>query len=378
MSGFSLLQEDLMNLVSSDLVFSDIRIESGSIISVKTPKGWERIGDTPVDRNEIVDFARVVEPDWERLITERAIDRPYTLSNCRLRCNLFHSDGRKNLAMIVRRLPLHPRPFDEIGLPKYMTSLLDVRRGLILVTGATGSGKTTTLSSIVDFYNRMRQYHIVTIESPIEYVHQNNQSVITQKEVPTDVDTFAHGLEDALRQKPEVIMVGEIRDADTAETCFHAAESGHLVLASMHTNSGTGAINRLLDFFPGQHQQRLAALSNSLRGVICQSLLPSADGKGYVLAAELLLNHQQQITPLLLDAAVDISKLRSLENFINRRDDNMSISLNAVLAEMVRRGQITQIAAEEATYNRQGLQNALRGVSSVATPAAPPRAVAAR
>lgn len=364
MSGLSLLQEDLMDLVSSDRVFSDIRIESGSLLSIKTPIGWTAVGDTPVDRDEIKSFMRNVDPEWETLSASRAIDRPYTLSNCRLRCNIFHSGGGRNLSMIIRRLPLRPRAFEDIGLPKYMGSLLEARRGLILVTGATGSGKTTTLSSIIDYYNRLRQYHIVTIEAPIEYVHENNKSVITQKEVPTDVDTFAHGLEDALRQKPEVIMVGEIRDADTAETCFHAAESGHLVLASMHTNSSIGAINRLLDFFPGQHQQRLATLANSLRGIICQSLLPTADGASYVLAAELLLNHQQQISLPLLDAASDISKLRNLDTFLSRRDDNMSISLNVVLAEMVRRKQITQAAAEEASYNRQALQNALRSASA--------------
>jgi len=350
------LINELIALVNSGQTFSDIHIEQDMPIMIKTPRKWEQVGDEPVTLEEMVPLLRGIDEDWEDKIIDQAIDRPFILTQYRLRCNVYRMSCGSKVAISIRRLPLHPLSLEKTGLPPYVKTMLDTTKGVILVTGATGSGKTTTIAAMLDHINATRSAHIITIEEPIEYQLQRKQSIISQKEVPADTASFFSGLREALRQKPDVLMVGEIRDLDTADTVLHAGESGHLVLATMHTNSALGAISKLLGFFPPeQRQQRAATLANSLVGVIFQSLLPSEQGDDFVLAAEMIFNNTHQVAPYIADPA----KLHLITDFLRRKEDNMSRSLNEVLAQLVVKKAISSKDAMRATYNRLELHEFL-------------------
>src|SRR6476661_4208375 len=261
------LLAEIIALVNAGQVFSDIHVEQDAPVMFKTPRGWQQIGTEPVSLDEMRPVLAGIDQDWEDRIIDGAIDRLFVLTQCRLRCNVFRMSSGEKVAISLRRLPLHPLPLDKVGLSYYVKTLLEPTRGIILVTGPTGSGKTTTIASMLDHVNASRSAHIVTIEEPIEFQLQRKQSIVSQKEVPTDTASFSTGLREALRQKPDVLMVGEIRDFDTADTVLHAGESGHLVLATLHTNSAMSAITKLLGFFPAeQRNQRAVALANSLLG----------------------------------------------------------------------------------------------------------------
>ncbi len=347
---------EIIALVNSGQTFSDIHIEQDTPLMLKTPRGWRQSGEDPVLLEEMIPVLNAIDEDWEDKIVECAIDRPFVLTTCRLRCNVYRMFCGAKVTISIRRLPLHPIALERTGLPHYVKTMLEATKGIILVTGPTGSGKTTTIASMLDNINANRSAHIVTIEEPIEYQLDRKESIVSQKEVPTDTASFSSGLREALRQKPDVLMVGEIRDFDTADTVLHAGESGHLVLATMHTNSAASAITKLLGFFPAeQRDQRAAALANSLIGVIFQSLLPSEDNEEFVLASEMIFNNNQQVGPYIADA----SKLHMLADFMRRKEDNMSRSLNEGLAQLVAKKSISAKDAMRATYNRLELHELL-------------------
>jgi twitching motility protein PilT len=311
-----------------------------------------------VSEEEMYPLLSAIDEDWKTRTRHGAIDRPFVLTQCRLRCNVYRAQGGQKMVVSIRRLPLHPLPLDKTGLPLYVKALLEASKGLVLVTGPTGSGKTTTIASMLDHVNATRSAHIVTIEEPIEYHLERRMSIISQREVPTDTPSFHAGLREALRQRPDVIMVGEIRDFDTADTALQAGESGHLVLASMHTNSAAGAIAKLLSFFPReQREQRAAALSQALIGVVCQGLVPSEAGDSFVLASELLFNNQQQVAALIADP----EKFPLLHDFMRRREDNLSRTLNDDLAQLVAKKRIGAKDALRAAYNRAELHELVSG-----------------
>jgi twitching motility protein PilT len=219
----------------------------------------------------------------------------------------------------------------------HLRTLLDRPRGLILFTGPTGVGKTTSMASMLDYINKTRSAHVVTIEDPIEYVLERDKAIFSQKELKLDTPTFAQGLRDALRQKPDVIMVGEIRDRDTADTVFLAAESGHLVLASLHTNSAKGALNKLLSWFPDEGEHRARALADTLLCVVSQTLVPTIDGLDRVLATEVLMAQSEDIRQLI-ETPEQYGKL--VEAMRNGRDH--SHLLNQSLVNLVKNGQISE------------------------------------
>jgi len=352
------LARELLYLVDLPQTFTDIHIEQDRPIMIKTPRGWSETGDsTPVLIEEMQPMLEAIDEQWQTRIAQGAIDRPFVLTRCRLRCNVYRTAGGRKTVISIRRLPLEPLPLDKLGLPAYIRSMLDSTKGIVLVTGSTGSGKTTTIASLLDHINRSRNSHIVTIEEPIEYYLDSRQSIISQREVPTDTPSFSAGLREALRQKADVIMVGEVRDLETAETVLQAGESGHLVFATMHTSSATSTLSRLLSFFPVEHRERYAvSLANSLIGAICQSLVPSEDGQSFVLASELLFNTNQQVSKLL----VDPEKMHFVGDFIRRKEDNMSRSLNECLVSLVARNAISARDAMRAAYNRMELHEMLQ------------------
>jgi twitching motility protein PilT len=218
------------------------------------------------------------------------LDLSYSLKGVgRFRVNVFRQ--RHGVGAVFRRIPEAIQTTQELGLPANITNLLDVSEGLILVTGPTGSGKSTTLASLIHTINTNRRAHIITIEDPIEFVHNNKNSLINQREVSSHTKSFHQALRAALREDPDVILVGEMRDLETISLAITAAETGHLVLATLHTNSATKTVDRIIDVFPEAQQPQIRVmLSESLRGIVAQSLVKRADAKGRVAVVEVLVN----------------------------------------------------------------------------------------
>jgi len=350
------LLDELVSLVNSGQSLSDIHLEQDMPMMIKTPRGWRQAGAAPITLEDMAPVLGAIDKDWQARIAGRAIDRPFALPGYRLRCNVYRSCGGARVTVAIRCQPAQPMPLAQTGLPQYARTMLEATRGIIMVTGPTRSGKTTTIASMLDHINATRSVHIVTIEEPIEYQLQRKLSIISQKEVPTDTATFSSGLREALRQDPDVLMVGEIRDFDTADTVLYAGDAGHLVLATMHASSAVGALTRLLDFFPaGQRDLRAAGLARSLVGVIFQSLVPSERGDALVLAHEILFNHNQQLARFIADPG----KVHQIEEVLRRREDTMSRSLNDVLAQLVAQKTVGARDAMRAAYNRLELHDML-------------------
>jgi twitching motility protein PilT len=352
------LVHEIISLVCTNQTFTDIHVEQDAPLTIKTPRGWHTVGDGPVTEEEMYPLLTAIDEDWKNKTRYGAIDRPFVLTQCRLRCNMYRASAGNKMVVSIRRLPLQPLALEKLGLPQYVKTLLEPSKGIVFVTGPTGSGKTTTIASMLDHINATRSAHIITIEEPIEYQLERRMSIISQREVPTDTPEFSSGLREALRQRPDVIMVGEIRDFAAADTALQAGESGHLVLASLHANSAAGAVTKLLSFFPReQREQRAGALANALIGVICQSLIPSDDGDSFVLASELLFNNQQQVAAFIADP----DKLAMLQDFMKRKEDNLSRTLNEDLQQLVARKRVSPRDAMRAAYNRAELNELLSG-----------------
>jgi twitching motility protein PilT len=207
---------------------------------------------------------------------------------CRFRANVFTQRGA--VGAVFRIIPFEVKGFESLNLPPVVEKLCDKPRGLILVTGPTGSGKSTTLAAMIDKINRERHEHILTIEDPIEFLHQHRNCIVNQREVNADTHSFSDALRVALREDPDVVLIGEMRDLETVESALRIAETGHLTLATLHTNSAASTINRIVDIFPsGQQPQIRAQLSLVLEGILCQSLIPRANGSGRCMAMEILI-----------------------------------------------------------------------------------------
>jgi twitching motility protein PilT len=249
----------------------------------------------PLTGSEVKELAySLISPDKiERFERWKELDFAFSVEGlARFRANYFVQQGYVGAA--IRMLPFRILNFAELGLPtKLMTDFCEKPKGLVLVTGATGSGKTTTLAAMVDYLNSTKDYHIVTIEDPIEYTHTSKSSIVDQREVGSDTQSFAQGLKHVLRQDPDVILIGEMRDLETIETALIVAETGHLVLATLHTSDAMQTVNRIVDVFPANQQNQVRIqLSLELLGVVSQQLIPKASGRGRVLATEfLIVNH---------------------------------------------------------------------------------------
>jgi twitching motility protein PilT len=206
----------------------------------------------------------------------------------RFRANIFNQRGA--VGGVFRAIPYEVKPFDALGLPAIVRGLCDRPRGLILITGPTGSGKSTTLASMIDRINSDRHEHIITIEDPIEYLHGHKNCLVNQREIHSDTHSFPSALRSALRQDPDVVLIGEMRDLETVESALRIAETGHLTFGTLHTNSASSTINRIIDIFPSHQQAQIRTqLSMVLEGILCQALLPKASGTGRALAMEILI-----------------------------------------------------------------------------------------
>jgi twitching motility protein PilT len=246
----------------------------------------------PFDHNDVSKMAFGLMNDWqkERFIKNREIDMGYEVYGMgRFRVNVFQQRGKMRIAL--RIVPYQIKSLEELHLPLVIRNIALEQRGLILVTGTTGSGKSTTLATMIDLINNNRNCHVITIEDPIEFIHEDKKSIVDQREIGSDTSTFSSALRVALRQDPDVILVGEMRDFETIETALTAAETGHLVMSTLHTLNATETINRVISVFPPYHQKQVRLqLAGVLKGVVSQRLVPRADGMGRVPAAEVLVS----------------------------------------------------------------------------------------
>jgi twitching motility protein PilT len=234
-------------------------------------------------------YSVLTENQKKRFEIDDELDFSFGIQNlARFRGNVFKQRGC--VAMVLRMIPFSVLTFEDLGLPAVMAQLADRPRGLILVTGPTGSGKSTTLAAVIDRINKTRKGHIITVEDPIEFIHSHQGCIVNQREVGTDTKSFATALKYALREDPDIILVGEMRDLETVAAALTIAETGHLVLATLHTNSAAESINRIIDVFPSNQQSQVRAqLAFVLEGVITQTLLQKASGRGRVMCAEIMV-----------------------------------------------------------------------------------------
>ncbi|HYU31006.1 MAG TPA: type IV pilus twitching motility protein PilT [Thermoanaerobaculia bacterium] len=243
---------------------------------------------TPAETKQLC-YSILTDNQKHRLEEDLEIDLSFGIKGlARFRANIFHQRGA--IAGVFRQIPFEIKGFKELALPAIVEKLCEKPRGLILVTGPTGSGKSTTLAAMLDKINRERSEHMITIEDPVEFLHSHKKCLVNQREVHADTHGFSNALRSALRQDPDVVLIGEMRDLETIESALRIAETGHLTFATLHTNSAAQSINRIIDVFPAHQQGQIRAqLSMVLEGILCQALLPKADGKGRVMAMEILI-----------------------------------------------------------------------------------------
>ncbi|MCM2280316.1 MAG: type IV pilus twitching motility protein PilT [Bdellovibrionaceae bacterium] len=241
---------------------------------------------------QLLIFEILNEKQRKNFIENWELDCSYTVEGLgRFRCNVFMQ--RKGMGAVFRVIPEKIKSMDELGLPSQLLDLIAVPKGLVCVTGPTGSGKSTTLAAMIHYINQNENAHIITIEDPIEFVHPNHKSLVNQREVGGHTRSFSNALKAALREDPDIVLVGEMRDLETIQLALTAAETGHLVFGTLHTNNAHKTVDRIIDVFPDTKQAQIRVmLSESLRGVVAQSLLPRADGAGRVAALEVLFNNK--------------------------------------------------------------------------------------
>jgi twitching motility protein PilT len=271
---------------------SDLHIASGSAPYLRIHGEMVKLNykDVTPDVCQALIFEILSEAQRESFLDNWELDCSYSLKGVgRFRVNVFRQ--RKGVGAVFRLIPEQIQTIQELGLPENLEHLVNVSEGLVLVTGPTGSGKSTTLASLIHTINVNQRAHIITIEDPIEFVHHNEQSLINQREVSSHTKSFHQALRSALREDPDVILVGEMRDLETISLALTAAETGHLVLATLHTNSATKTVDRIIDVFPETQQAQIRVmLSESLKGIVAQSLVNRADARGRVAVVEVLVN----------------------------------------------------------------------------------------
>jgi twitching motility protein PilT len=271
---------------------SDLHLKAGSAPLMRVNGHLGSVPDEPplrpADTERVLDQILPSEEHRSEFASDGEVDFAYAIPGFgRFRVNAFRQRG--SISLVMRSIPSKIKTVDELGLPPVVTDLAEEKRGIILLTGTTGSGKSTTLAAIIDHINRTRAEHIVTIEDPIEFLHKDKSSAINQREVGSDTASFGRALRRVLRQDPDVILIGEMRDEETVHTALSAAETGHLVLSTLHTIDAPETVNRIVDFFPPhQQQQARAMLAGTLKGVISQRLVPTPDGRGRVATCEIL------------------------------------------------------------------------------------------
>jgi twitching motility protein PilT len=350
--------EVLLEVVRSNA--SDLHLTPGAPPMVREqgrlrPLDYPKL--SPRDTREIV-YSILSDEQQKRLDTDLQVDIAYSLpGHGRFRVNAFFQ--RAAIGAAFRRIPNEMPAFEELGLPSIVLDFARKPRGFVLVTGPTGSGKSTTLAAMVDRINDERQEHIMTVEDPIEFLHRHKRCIVNQRELGSDAASFALALKAALRQDPDVILVGEMRDLETISTALTAAETGHLVFATLHTQDTAQTVDRIVDVFPPeqQHQVRVQ-LSVALQGIVTQQLLPTADGRARVAAAEVLVP-----TPAVRNLIRE-GKTHQIYSAVQTGGGSGMQTMDAALAELVRQSKITRTLAEQRASNPEELRRLMTTVQA--------------
>ena len=313
---------------------------------------------TPTDTREIV-YAILNSTQRQRLETDWQLDFAYSVPGVgRYRVNAYFQRG--TIGAAFRLIPTETVPIEKLGLPSIVRSFAKKPRGIVLVTGPTGSGKSTSLASLINEINETRDDHIMTIEDPIEFLHRHKQCIVNQRELGGDAKSFGAGLKAALRQDPDVILVGEMRDLETISTALTAAETGHLVFATLHTQDAPQTIDRIIDVFPPEQQQQVRVqLSVALQGIVTQQLLPTADGRGRAVATEVLVP-----TPAVRNLIRE-GKTHQIYSTLQTGGSFGMQTMDAALAQLVREHKITRELAEARSSTPEELRR-LMGTVKVA------------
>lgn len=308
---------------------------------------------TPKDTKELA-MALLDEEQSKRFNQEHEIDLAYSFKNkARFRVNVYRERGY--VAVAMRFVPSRIRTLEELGLPMTLANFSRYMQGLVIVVGPTGHGKSTTIAALIDIINHTRSDHIITIEDPIEYIYEQDRCLINQREVYHDTTSFSGALRSSLRQDPNVIMVGEMRDAETVATAITAAETGHLIFTTLHTNNAAQTVDRIIDMFPGdmQHQIR-SQVASILLGVISQRLIPRIEG-GLVPAVEVMIANSA-IRNLIREG-----KTHEIDTVISTSSEAGMVSLDRAIADLVRKGEISLENAEMFSLNRHNLRALIEG-----------------
>ncbi len=351
---------------------SDLHLAVGSPPVLRLDGELERIRYRPLTEGDFYNFIGPIAPPriWKAFNETGDVDFAYQMgSRARFRVNLFRQE--RGSAAVFRLIPQRIPTCEELRLPEAVAALYAAPRGLVLMTGPTGSGKSTTLAAILNRVNRNLAHHVITIEDPIEFVHPNDKSIFTQREVGPDVPNFAEGVKSAIREDPDCLLVGEMRDLETMRMALTAAETGLLVFATLHTNSAAKAVDRIIDSFPANEQEQIrVVLAECLRAVVAQQLLKKRE-KGRVAAFEILLGSTA------LSNAIREGKSKQINNQIQTGKSRGMISMDQSLAELVRTNVVLPEEALEHSIDREhlkGLFGSLPGEPRPAPAAAPPAA----
>jgi twitching motility protein PilT len=319
-----------------DQTASDLILSAGAPPTMRKDGALEPIAGESLSPDQIEEMAREVlsAERWAQFQEQGDLDMSFNWKGqARFRINAFKQRG--SVALALRLIPYQIPNFDQLGVPAVVRGLTRLGQGLILVTGPTGSGKSSTLAAMVNDIVATRPCHVITIEDPIEYVYRHQQSIVEQREVGADVSSFASALRAALRQTPDVLLIGEMRDLETVAAAITIAETGHLVLATLHTNDTTQAVDWVVDVFPAEQQQQVRVqLSNTLAAVIYQQLLPRRDGPGRVAAFEILLN------TIAIQNLVKEGKTRQLRNVLETGAKDGMNTMERSLGELIKAGLI--------------------------------------
>jgi twitching motility protein PilT len=309
---------------------------------------------TPNDTREIV-YSILSEGQRQKFENNWQLDFAYQIpGRARFRVNAYMQ--RSAVGAALRLIPFDVVPLERLGLPAAVAEFANRPRGLILVTGPTGSGKSTTLASLIDVINSTREEHIMTVEDPIEFLHQHKKCIVNQRELGSDAVSFAEALKGALRQDPDVILVGEMRDMETIGTAITAAETGHLVFATLHTQDTPQTIDRIIDVFPSEQQGQVRAmLSVALQGIMTQMLLPTADGAGRVVAAEILVP-----TPAVRNLIRE-AKTHQIYSVLQTGASHGMQTMDSALAQLVRAGKVNRQLAESRAHAPEEFRRLIGG-----------------
>jgi len=341
----------LQNVV--DTGASDLHVTAGSTPMIRVDGSLRPVAGAPVWTRDKVRAAltSVMSPaQQERFGEELELDFAYSISDdARFRVNYYQQ--RDAIGGAFRIIPTEIKQLGDLGVPDTISRFANLARGLVLVTGPTGSGKSTTLAALIDLVNRTRADHIVTVEDPIEFMHQNKQSIVNQREVGSDTHSFGAALKHVLRQDPDVILIGELRDLETISVALTAAETGHLVFATLHTQSASQTIDRVIDVFPPHQQGQVRAqLAATLQGVVCQTLVKKASGKGRVVATEVLFA-TSAVANLIREG-----KTYQIPSAMQAGRELGMHTMDQNLAELVDAGAITHESAMEKAQDQENLK----------------------